>query len=77
MLYINKDTLTFQEGENEVTVEAEDGFGNSDYDAGATYPVSNIAAMKDAIAQAQDGDTIQLANDLVATDEIAFAFNSG
>ena len=24
----NKDTLTFQEGENEVTVEAEDGFGN-------------------------------------------------
>ena len=82
---MNKDAGNTYGGESftaDVTILAkqaayeEDGFGNNDYDAGATYPVSNIAAMKDAIAQAQDGDTIQLANDLVATDEIAFAFNS-
>ena len=46
------------------TVE-EDGFGSSQYDAGAVYPVSDTAGLQDALEQASDGDTISLTGSIV------------
>ncbi len=41
------------------TVES-DGFGNSDYDAGATYPVASNDDLEQALTTAEAGDTILL-----------------
>ncbi|MBM6920348.1 hypothetical protein H6A12_04145 [Phocea massiliensis] len=65
-----------------VTVKAkqapveEDGFGNSDYDANATYAVTSQEEMQDAIDDAKDGDVIALSNDLTVDDETVFAFDT-
>ncbi|MDO4290959.1 MAG: SipW-dependent-type signal peptide-containing protein [Eggerthellaceae bacterium] len=45
------------------TVE-KDGFGSDQYDKNATYPVTSESQIKDAFANAQAGDVIQLANDI-------------
>ena len=54
------------------TVEA-DGFGNTDYDAGATYPVTTADELADAVAQAQDGDTVSLTGDIALASDLNIA----
>ena len=53
-------------------VEA-DGFGNTDYDAGATYPVTTADELTDAVAQAQDGDTVSLTGDIALASDLNIA----
>ena len=54
--------------------EEADGFGNNDYDAGATFPVSTVEDVRKAIANAKDGDVIALSDNLTVTDETVFTF---
>ena len=48
----------------------EDGFGNTDYDTGATYPASNEQEVIEAINQAQDGDTVALTGEIMLENPI-------
>ena len=54
--------------------EEADGFGNTGYDAGATFPVSTVEDVRKAIANAQDGDVIALSGDMTVTDATVFTF---
>ena len=51
----------------------EDGFGSSDYDENAVYPVSNFDEFKDAMQTAQPGDTINLTANISADENISVA----
>ena len=48
-----------------------DGFGNPDYDAGATYPVSDANDLTEAINVAQDGDTVALTGNITLDSPIS------
>ena len=52
-----------------------DGFGSSDYDEKAVYPVTTAEQVKDAIANAANGDTILLSNDLTVDESTVFVFD--
>lgn len=47
-----------------------DGFGNSDYDRNATYPVANAAELTEAVGKIEDGDTIALTGDISLAGEL-------
>ena len=51
----------------------EDGFGSSDYDENAVYPVSNFDEFKDAMQTAQPGDIINLTANISADENISVA----
>ena len=51
------------------TVEA-DGFGNTDYDSGATYPVTTVDELTEAVADAQDGDTVSLTGNITLASDL-------
>ena len=51
----------------------EDGFGSSDYDEKAEYPVSNLQEFKDAMQTAQPGDTVTITADISADEDISIA----
>ena len=66
----------------DVTIQAtqytheQDGFGNSDYDAGAYYADTYVAdgtALLDAIANADSGDVIALSADVALNDRLVIA----
>lgn len=48
----------------------EDGFGSDQYDAGAAYPVTTAAEFTEALANAQPGDTIVMAEDMVVDEPV-------
>ena len=50
-----------------------DGFGSSDYDEKAEYPVSNLQEFKDAMQTAQPGDTVTITADISADEDISIA----
>ena len=53
-----------------------DGFGSSDYDEKAVYPVTTAEQAKDAIANADNGDTILFSNNMTVDDATVFQINS-
>ena len=50
-----------------------DGFGSSDYDEKAEYPVSNMEELEDAMQTAQPGDVITITADITADKNISIA----
>ena len=52
-----------------------DGFGSSDYDENAVYPVTTAEQAKDAIANADDGDTILFSNNMTVDESTVFVFD--